>query len=281
MRTFAAIVFILLFAAAGSGFAYDSAGDARSCKADLEAFLQKHLDPLKENFEPAEYRVQIADLLPPKLEIYVRTLPDAYLIGFDPASGRSPLEFMTPENKAVLMGRAFEPVLALSCPSPYPKDFFAQPEIAASMQFPLRFIQFIWGFQKDTPELHLFIDRFDAVLEPRLEAIARVFAAQGKFLRHQFSIFDKYTDSGFETLVIIVNVFAVVWDGNGGTHKDMLKDLDLGLHDADKRKHYEATLDMRKTRNHEAIEKDIERIVQEMTDKAILYMEGVLRAKSA
>ncbi|MBI2055818.1 MAG: hypothetical protein HYT37_00340 [Candidatus Sungbacteria bacterium] len=277
-----ALVFMLFFRMYSEVFSYDRAmDDVLSCKGDLEAFLRKHLDPLKENFEPAEYRVQIADITPPKVEIYARSLPDAYLIGFDPSSGMPPLGFLTAESKAVLAARAFEPILTLSCPFPYPKDFFASTEAAAAMQFPLRFIQFFWGFQKDTPEVKRFIDRFDALLEPRLVALTRKGAVDGKFLRHAFSIFDKYTDNGFGTLRITVDVFALVWNGDGSKHKKMLEDLDNGVHRADKRMRFEALLDMRKKRSHEEIEKDVERAAYDLADSAYLYIEGVLRASGA
>lgn len=266
--------FMTFFCVSGGAFADMSKwDDLATCKSELEQFFLKQLDPIKENFEPAEYRVVMADTDNMLLEIFARTVPDAYLVGYDPAGGARARDFVTPEIVKHLQKTVFEPVAELKCPHPYPKGFFLTPKVSLSMKQMLGYIQFFWASQKDTEYMKVFQEEFERQFAEVVDPVAKHSAAAHTFIQHAVWTYDQYADKKYEVLNIVVDVYAEVWNGSGSTYDMAQENVRRGVMDPQLRKHLIFPINVYISRPWEEIEKELRNIAHDAIASVAKYFE--------
>lgn len=152
--------------------------------------------------------------------LYGKTLPAAYLVGWNPLLGEEPNKFVTPEALTVLQKKESQEIARILCPSA--RDAWDFKEFGITM----RNLATWWGMSQDTEYMVVFNEalrqKFLEVWNPFFKSFSN---EKNLYPQTVLRALDAYSDTTFGTLEISIYTNIAVWSGDGETWEPTLKEL--------------------------------------------------------
>ncbi|MBI2035512.1 MAG: hypothetical protein HYT12_02410 [Candidatus Liptonbacteria bacterium] len=222
LTTLICAMVIMVFASSASAY-YES----EQCHGDFEVLLKQGLDRVAW-IEPKELfalkteiqKISTVEGSRTAIVLYGKTIPAAYLIGWNVLSGEEPNKYVTPEARAVFQKTAYQKITRVICPQH--RTGWDLKGLSSTIQE----VAFWWGLYQDTEYSLAFNKalkkRFDELWNPFFKSYSEEKKQWPYTIANSLGV---YTDTTFTVLKISIYINVALWDGDGATYEPTFTEL--------------------------------------------------------